>query len=161
MSGVSPSCVQFKDTVDEDLTNHDSQYIIIHVLWNVYMSQWSCVLELCCNTCISTMSVESYLIVSGMCSTMHAPTDTHTVEHSYNLVLMVDIGSCLQQSLDCLGVSFRSSYPQRNTAILYESMRDKRTVIASGDHCCRTERECSACLSAAEEREKNQYQGRN
>ena len=89
------------------------------------------------------------------------PTDTHTVEHSHHLVVMVDIGSCLQQSLDYLGVSLLSSYPQRNTAILYESMRDKRTVIASGDHCYRTERECSVYLSAAKEREKNQYQGRN
>ena len=94
MSGVSPSCVRFKNAVDEELTNHDSQYII-HVQWNVYMSQWSCVLELCCNSCISPMSVESYIIVSGMFSTMHAPTDTHTVEHSHHLVLMVDIGSCL------------------------------------------------------------------
>ena len=54
--------------------------------------------------------------------------------HSHHLVLMVDIGSCLQQSLDCLGVSHPSSYPQRKSAILYESMRDKRTVIASEDH---------------------------
>ena len=54
---------------------------------------------------------------------------------------MVDIGSYLQQSLDYLGVSIVSSFLQRNTAILYENMRDKRTVIAGGDHHCRTEKE--------------------
>ena len=86
------------------------------------------------------MSAESYLNVSGMCSTMHAPTDTHTVKHSHHLVLMVDIGSCLQKSLDCLGMSLPSSYLQRNTAMLYESMRDKRTAIASGYHCCSRKR---------------------
>ena len=64
----------------------------------------------------------------------------YTVQHSHHLVLMVDIGSCLQQSLDCLGVSLSSSYLQRNTAILYERMRDKKTVIAGGHHCYRTER---------------------
>ena len=35
---------------------------------------------------------------------------------------MVDIGSCLQQSLDCLGVSICSSYPQRNNAKLNEKI---------------------------------------
>ena len=64
----------------------------------------------------------------------------YRVEQIYYLALIVDIGSCLQQSLDCLGVSLISSCLQRNIAILYESMRDKRTVIASGDYCCRTER---------------------
>ena len=38
-------------------------------------------------------------------------------------------------------MSLPSSYTQRKTAILYESMRDKRTVIVSGDHSCRRERE--------------------
>ena len=57
------------------------------------------------------------------------------------LALIVDIGSCLQQYLDYLGVSIVSSYLQRNIAPLYENIRDKRTVITSGDHCCRTERE--------------------
>ena len=59
----------------------------------------------------------------------------YTVEHSNHLALMFDIGSCFQQSLDCLGVSFRSSYLQRNIAILYESIRDKKTVITSGNYC--------------------------
>ena len=60
--------------------------------------------------------------------------------HGYHLVLMVDIGSFVQQSLDCLGVSILSSYLQRNSAILYESMREAREhVIVGGDHCCRTE----------------------
>ena len=45
----------------------------------------------------------------------------HKVEHSLYLVLIVDIGSCLQQSLDYLGVSLPSSYPQRITAMLYMS----------------------------------------
>ena len=131
MSGVSPSCVQFKDTVDEELTNHDSQYNIIPVLLNVYMSQWSCVLELCCNTCVSPpMSVESYLIVSAMFSTMHVPTDTDTVKHSHHLFLIVDIGSCLQQCLNCFGVSLPSSYHQRNSTSLYERMRDKNDLYA-------------------------------
>ena len=53
---------------------------------------------------------------------------------------MVNIGSCLQQSLDCLGVSLQSGCLQWNISLLYESMGDKRTVIASGDHCCRTYR---------------------
>ena len=43
--------------------------------------------------------------------------------HSHHLVLMVNIGSCLQQSLDCCGVSLPSSYLQRNTKILYERQK--------------------------------------
>ena len=35
---------------------------------------------------------------------------------SHHLVLAVDVGSCLQQSLNCLSMSFLGSYPQRNTA---------------------------------------------
>ena len=81
-----------------------------------------------------------YTFVSVLC----------TLEHSHHLVLIIDIGSCLQQSLDYLGVSLMSSYHQRNTAMLYESMRDKRTVIASEDHCCRTEQR----ESRTEERER-------
>ena len=55
----------------------------------------------------------------------------YTVEHSHHLALKVDIDSCLQQSLDRLSVSLHNSYRQRKIAILYESMRDKRTVVAS------------------------------
>ena len=46
--------------------------------------------------------------------------------HSHHLVLMVDICSCLQQSLDYFGVSILSSCQQRNTAILYDSMREEK-----------------------------------
>ena len=67
---------------------------------------------------------------------------------------MVDFGSCLQQSLDGLGVSIPSSYPQRNTAILYVSMRDKRTVIASEDHCYRIDRERERERETERERER-------
>ena len=42
-----------------------------------------------------------------------------------NLVLVVDVGSCLQQSLNCLSVSIPGSYPQRNITIL---MRERETV---------------------------------
>ena len=38
---------------------------------------------------------------------------------------MVNSGSCIQQSLNCLHMSLMSSYLQRNTAILYESMSKK------------------------------------
>ena len=67
---------------------------------------------------------------------------------------MVDIGSCLQQSLDYLSVSILSSYPQRNIAILYESMRDKRTVIAREDDCCSKERRERAKLKDQNSNEK-------
>ena len=33
----------------------------------------------------------------------------------HHLVLIVDSGSCLQQSLNCISMSILSSYPQRNT----------------------------------------------
>ena len=35
-----------------------------------------------------------------------------------NLALVVDVGSCFQQPLNCLSVSLLGSYPQRNTTIL-------------------------------------------
>ena len=37
-------------------------------------------------------------------------------DKNLNLVLVVDVGSCLQQSLNCLSMSLLGSYPQRNTA---------------------------------------------
>ena len=54
--------------------------------------------------------------------------------HSHHLVLMVDIDSCLQQSLDCLGVSLPSSNLQRNTAILFESRVTREQSLTLGMH---------------------------
>ena len=62
--------------------------------------------------------------------TWHEPHKTATCEHAVctdarrkkyvdfdlNLVLVVGVGSCLQQSLNCLSMSILGSYPQRNTA---------------------------------------------
>ena len=45
---------------------------------------------------------------------------------SSHLILVVDNGSCIQQSLNCLYMSVLSSYHQRNTAILYERVSEKR-----------------------------------
>ena len=42
-----------------------------------------------------------------------------------NLVLVVDVGSCLQQSLNCLSMSILGSYTQRNITTL---MRERETV---------------------------------
>ena len=49
--------------------------------------------------------------------------------HSHHLVLIVDSGSCLQQSLDYLDVSILSSYHQRNIALLCESKRQKQSLL--------------------------------
>ena len=43
-----------------------------------------------------------------------------------HLVLVVDIGPCLQQFLNCLSMSLLGSYPQRNTTIL---MRDESCYV--------------------------------
>ena len=49
-----------------------------------------------------------------------------------NLVLVVDVGSCLQQSLNCLSMSMISSCPQRNIITL---MRERETVKCWVQHC--------------------------
>ena len=88
--------------------------------------------------CVVCQCVRLYYCIQQL---LYCVTVRYTVEHNHHLALMVDIGFCLQQSLDCLGVSLPSSCLQRNITILCESMRNKRTVIASGDHCCKRERE--------------------
>ena len=45
---------------------------------------------------------------------------------SSHLILVVDSSSCIQQSLNSLHMSLCSSYLQRNTTMLYESMSEKR-----------------------------------
>ena len=71
--------------------------------------------------------------------------------HSHHLVLMVDIGSYLQQSLDCLGVSLLSSYPQRNSASLYETREQSLLVeIIAVEH---TQRERERQTQRSEHKE--------
>ena len=45
-----------------------------------------------------------------------------------NLVLVVDVGSCLQQSLNYFSISLLGSYPQRNRTIL---MRQRNCELLS------------------------------
>ena len=87
-------------------------------------------------------------------------SDIRTLEHNHHLALMLDIGSCLQQLLDYVGVSMISSYLQRSTAILYESMRDKTTVTASGDREQRIERERERERERESERERERERER-
>ena len=49
---------------------------------------------------------------------------THVYTNHY-LILVVDISSCLQQSLDSLSVPLLCSYPQRNSTILYVVIEDE------------------------------------
>ena len=56
--------------------------------------------------------------------------------NNLNLVLVVDVGSCLQQSLNCLSVSFLGSYPQRNTAwFLRDEEEREREREREVQHC--------------------------
>ena len=47
-----------------------------------------------------------------------------------HLVLVVDVGSCLQQSLNSLNVSIQGSYPQRNITTL---MRERNCELISSE----------------------------
>ena len=51
--------------------------------------------------------------------------------NNLNLVLVVDVGSCLQQSLNCLSMSLPGSYLQRNRTNL---MRERETVNCRVQH---------------------------
>jgi hypothetical protein len=45
------------------------------------------------------------------------------------LALLVDVGSCLQQSLNCLSMSLQGSYPQRNITTLGGGLVDISTSL--------------------------------
>jgi hypothetical protein len=47
------------------------------------------------------------------------------------LVLVVDSGTCCQQSLNCLSMSLQGSYPQRNITTLGGGLVDISTSLVS------------------------------
>ena len=51
----------------------------------------------------------------------------------HDLLLMVDIGSCLQQSLNCLSMSLPSSSPQRRTEWFLEREVSNLSTASKGD----------------------------
>ena len=56
--------------------------------------------------CVVCQCVGLYYCIQQL---LYCVTVRYTVGHNHHFALMVDIGSCLQQSLDCLGVSMIGS----------------------------------------------------
>ena len=111
MSAVTPSCVVTIDTIDKQITNNTCQYIFgiqnIILFFRYRYLKGSLHEGMARETVLPFLHREVHRF-SEMCI-LPLFTWKHHI-HSDHLVLMVDIGSCLQQSLDCLGVSILSSY---------------------------------------------------
>ena len=72
-----------------------------------------------CQTITQTLTscMTKLALVRMQCAEMHVGKSMLLLTtNNLNLVLVVDVGSCLQQSLNCLSMSLLGSYPQRNTA---------------------------------------------
>ena len=68
-------------------------------------------------------------LVRMPCAEMHVGKSMLLLTtNNLNLFLVVDVGSCLQQSLNCLSMSLLGSYPQRNITTL---MRERDCELLS------------------------------
>ena len=81
-------------------------------------------------------------LVCMQCAEMHVGKGMLILTtKNLDLVLVVDVGSCPQQSLNCLSMSILGSYPQRNITILMREReiwrrRDKLSWAVFYPHSC-------------------------
>ena len=102
--------------------------------WNMYpLETISCFGRICQTITQTLTSTTQNLHLCACHAEMHVGKSMLLLTtNNLNLVLVVDVGSCLQQSLNCLSVSLLGSYPQRNSTIL---MRERETVNCRVQHC--------------------------